>query len=88
MKKSIATIALFTLALVTTSFTTLETSNSLSSMESTSQDPPIGGVYTGGGGGPKKQDVYASEASSNVNSAKINSFGTDKQSIGNTKKVD
>ena len=89
MKKSIVTIALFSLALVTTSFTSVETSNSLSSMESTSQDPPLGGVCTQCGG--KKVDVVQSEttvATANANSDQTNSFSTDTQSLGNTKKID
>ncbi|MDR7209526.1 hypothetical protein [Flavobacterium piscis] len=86
MKKSIATIALFTLALVTTSFTTVENSNSLSSMKSVAQDPPIGGVCAGCGN--KKLDVYKSETTSNANSAQISSFSSDTQSLGNVKKMD
>jgi len=89
MKKSIATIALFTLALVTTSFTTVETSQSLSNMESTAQDPPIGGVCTQCGG--KKVDtntIHATSTTSDANSDQTNSFSTDTQSLGNTKKID
>ena len=89
MKKSIATIALFSLALVTTSFTTVETSNSLSNMASTAQDPPIGGVCTQCGG--KKVDVVQSEttvAASNAISDQTNSFSTDTQSLGTNKKID
>jgi hypothetical protein len=90
MKKSIVTIALFSLALVTTSFTSVETSNSLSSMESTAQDPPLGGVCTQCGG--KKVDVVQSDATvaaANANNSdQTNSFSTDTQSLGNTKKID
>ena len=84
MKKSIATIALFTLVLVTTSFTTVETSNSLSN--TLSIDPPTGGQNSGGViGGTKKQDVYASNhitATNNVSS------GADSQSAISYKKMD
>jgi hypothetical protein len=86
MKKSIVTIALFSLALVTTSFTTVETSNSLSNMESTSEDPPIGGVCAGCGG--KKVDAPPVVATSNANSDQTNSFITDTQSLVNIKKID
>ena len=86
MKKSIATIALFSLVLATTSFTTVETSNDLSNMETTAQDPPIGGVCTNCE--RKKTDVVQTETSSNITSAKMNSFSTDQQSLGNTKKLD
>jgi len=85
MKKSIATIALFTLVLVTTSFTTtVETSNSLSN--TLGIDPPTGGQNSGGVlGGGKKSDVYISNhliATNNVSS------GADSQSAISYKKID
>jgi len=82
MKKSIATIALFTLALVTTSFT-VETSNNLSN--TLTMDPPTGGQNSGGAlGGGKKLDVYANNhlATNNV------SFGSESQSAISYKKID
>ena len=85
MKKSALTIALFSLTMVLTSFTTVETSNSLS-IEKTAQDPPIGGVCAGCGN--KKLDVAKSESSSNATAVKTNSFNTDTQSLGNYKKLD
>ena len=84
MKKSIATIALFTLVLVTTSFTTVETSNSLSN--TLGIDPPTGGQNSGGVlGGGKKSDVYTSNhltATNNIIS------GADSQSAISYKKMD
>jgi len=82
MKKSIATIALFTLALVTTSFTT-QTSNNLSN--TVSVDPPTGGQNSGGAiGGGKKLDLHA------MNHVAKNtvSFGSESQSTLSNKKID
>ena len=84
MKKSIATIALFSLALVTTSFTTVETSNSLSNVLGI--DPPTGGQNSGGAiGGGKKTDVYASNHATADNTI---SFGSESQSTISYKKID
>jgi len=83
MKKSIATIALFTLALVTTSFTTMETSADLSN--TVSMDPPTGGQNSGGAiGGGKKLDLHA------MNHVAKNtvSFGSESQSTLSNKKID
>lgn len=86
MKKSIATIALFTLALVTTSFTTMETSADLSN--TVSMDPPTGGQNSGGvGSGTRKQDTYTFNHASNDN-IQLGSFGSDSQSAINNVKLD
>ncbi|MBF7091015.1 hypothetical protein IUY40_05635 [Flavobacterium sp. ALJ2] len=57
MKKSFTTIALFSLVLVATSFTTQEVVNS-------NIDPIDGGVSVGGG---RKQDIYIAQLSSTTN---------------------
>lgn len=90
MKKSIATIALFTLALVTTSFTTVETPKSLAN-NTVNIDPP--GTGTGGQCsmcGTKKLDITQEHISSDTTKKadKVVSFSTDTQSSGNSKKLD
>lgn len=90
MKKSIATIVLFTLVVVTTSFTTVENFQNLPAIKSTTQSPPIIGAVCARCGG-KKVDVVQSEttvAASNAAAGQTNSFSTDKQALGNTKKTD
>lgn len=89
MKKSIATIALFALALVTTSFTTVEASNNLSN--TISVDPPTGG--TGGTGGQstgdgRKLDIYSINEQSVNNFYQTGSFYTERQSAIASRKMD
>jgi len=87
MKKSIATIALFTLALITTSFTTMETSADLSN--TVSMDPPTGGQNSGGvGGGVRKQDFSSANNAVTVKSIQLNNTSTDSQSTISNRKVD
>ncbi|AYN05993.1 MULTISPECIES: hypothetical protein [unclassified Flavobacterium] len=63
MKKSFTTIALFSLVLVATSFTTPE--NIISSETVSSLKNPIdGGVSVGGG---RKQDIFAAQVASTAN---------------------
>ncbi|MEA9415225.1 3-oxoacyl-ACP reductase [Flavobacterium sp. PL02] len=56
MKTSITTIALFSLALVATSFTTPETTKNISLNAKSEIIPPIDGGGSAGGG--RKQDIY------------------------------
>lgn len=92
MKKAITTIALLAVVLVTSSF---ESTSNLSDLLNV--DPPIGGVYVGGGkkqdmsvdppiggvyvGGGKKEDVFNPNFQSN-------GFAADRQSITDVRKAD
>ncbi|KFF20432.1 hypothetical protein [Flavobacterium hydatis] len=79
MKKSFTTIALFSLVLVATSFTTTETTT-ISTDTVHSAILPI----DGGGqkvGQDKKVDIYSVGTN-------LGGFGSDSQSISNNKKID
>lgn len=86
MKKSILTIAFVSFALVATSFTTVEASNSLST--TLSVDPPTGGQNSGGAtGGGRKLDFNINTVEMK-NSFQSVTFGSDSQSTTSYRKVD
>lgn len=83
MKKSILTIAFVSFALVATSFTTVEASNSSSV---TMDPPPTAGQCVGCG--TKKLDVTITDNSNDTNSIQLKGFASDNQSLESTKKLD
>jgi hypothetical protein len=86
MKKAALTIGLFSLVVITTSFTTPETINKYTSNEELSIIPPIEG--NGTQTGRHKSDFADTENQSGINVNLSSNFNADRQSVRMNVKID
>ncbi|MBF4517195.1 hypothetical protein IRZ71_12600 [Flavobacterium sp. ANB] len=85
MKKATLTIGLFSLVMVTTSFTTPETLNNIGN-EELSIISPIDGV--GARDGRQKHDYVGTETQADINYNQSSNLNADRQSLRMTVKLD